>query len=85
VATDSWRKVTRTAKANFERETTTGKNGTPSLELPVTGASEPMGNLSRAWAAEIASNLRSLLADVFALYLKTKNFHWHLSRAAQSW
>ncbi len=23
--------------------------------------------------------LRALLADVFALYLKTKNFHWHMS------
>lgn len=23
--------------------------------------------------------LRGLLADVFALYLKTKNFHWHMS------
>jgi len=23
--------------------------------------------------------LRQLLADVFALYLKTKNFHWHMS------
>src|SRR5262247_2570693 len=28
---------------------------------------------------EISSNLRRLLADVFALYLKTKNFHWHIS------
>src|SRR5215207_5377824 len=28
---------------------------------------------------EISSNLRALLADVFALYIKTKNFHWHMS------
>jgi starvation-inducible DNA-binding protein len=28
---------------------------------------------------EISSALRPLLADVFALYLKTKNFHWHMS------
>jgi starvation-inducible DNA-binding protein len=28
---------------------------------------------------EIAESLRQLLADVFALYLKTKNFHWHMS------
>jgi starvation-inducible DNA-binding protein len=27
---------------------------------------------------EISSNLRRLLADVFALYVKTKNFHWHI-------
>src|SRR2546422_10514868 len=28
---------------------------------------------------EILAGLRQLLADVFALYLKTKNFHWHMS------
>jgi len=28
---------------------------------------------------EISSVLRQLLADVFGLYLKTKNFHWHMS------
>ena len=28
---------------------------------------------------EISSVLRQLLADTFALYLKTKNFHWHMS------
>jgi hypothetical protein len=29
--------------------------------------------------AEIAGALNRLLADSFALYLKTKNFHWHIS------
>ena len=28
---------------------------------------------------EISSALRELLADVFALYVKTKNFHWHMT------
>ena len=28
---------------------------------------------------EIALTLRQLLADVFALYVKTKGFHWHIS------
>ena len=27
---------------------------------------------------DIPAALRALLADVFALYLKTKNFHWHM-------
>jgi len=27
----------------------------------------------------IAGALNALLADVFALYIKTKNFHWHMS------
>ena len=28
---------------------------------------------------DVAAGLNRLLADVFALYLKTKNFHWHVS------
>jgi starvation-inducible DNA-binding protein len=28
---------------------------------------------------EISGALNALLADLFALYLKTKNFHWHMS------
>jgi len=27
----------------------------------------------------IAAGMNAILADVFALYLKTKNFHWHMS------
>src|SRR4249919_1165015 len=30
-------------------------------------------------AKDIAGALNLLLADTFALYLKTKNFHWHVS------
>ena len=29
--------------------------------------------------ADISKALNGLLADAFALYLKTKNFHWHVS------
>jgi starvation-inducible DNA-binding protein len=36
-------------------------------------------DLSGDGVEEIISNLRRMLADVFALYLKTKNFHWHIS------
>jgi len=35
--------------------------------------------LSREAVTEISATLRQLLADVFALYIKTKNFHWHMS------
>src|SRR5476649_2356131 len=28
---------------------------------------------------DIAGSMNALLADVFVLYLKTKNFHWHMS------
>lgn len=38
-------------------------------------------DLSPAAVAAISETLRHPLADVFALYLKTKNFHWHMSGA----
>ena len=36
-------------------------------------------DLSGDAVAEVSGALRKLLADVFTLYLKTKNFHWHMS------
>src|SRR5580700_6178977 len=36
-------------------------------------------DLTRAATKDIAGAMNAILADVFALYLKTKNFHWHTS------
>jgi starvation-inducible DNA-binding protein len=36
-------------------------------------------DLARDGVVEISSALRQLLADVFVLYVKTKNFHWHMT------
>ena len=36
-------------------------------------------DLSSAATRDISAALNQILADVFALYLKTKNFHWHVS------
>jgi starvation-inducible DNA-binding protein len=36
-------------------------------------------DLNQDGVAEITTALRQLLADAFALYLKTKNFHWHMT------
>jgi starvation-inducible DNA-binding protein len=36
-------------------------------------------DLGEAATADIAGPMNAILADVFAIYLKTKNFHWHLS------
>jgi len=36
-------------------------------------------DLSREAVQDIAGAMNAILADVFALYLKTKNFHWHVS------
>jgi starvation-inducible DNA-binding protein len=39
---------------------------------------EPATDLGSDAVTEITGALRPLLADVFALYMKTKNFHWHM-------
>ena len=36
-------------------------------------------DLKAAATRDITGSLNAILADVFALYLKTKNFHWHMS------
>lgn len=38
-------------------------------------------NLKAAATRDIVAAINGILADVFALYLKTKNFHWHMSGA----
>jgi starvation-inducible DNA-binding protein len=47
------------------RRTLGPSHGSPGLESRVVG--------------DIASALTGILADMFALYIKTKNFHWHVS------
>jgi starvation-inducible DNA-binding protein len=39
----------------------------------------PPTSLSEKAVQDISKTLMLLLSDVFALYLKTKNFHWHMS------
>ena len=36
-------------------------------------------DLKTAATKDIAGAMNAILADVFALYLKTKNFHWHMT------
>lgn len=38
-------------------------------------------DLERRATRDISAGMNAILADVFALYLKTKNFHWHVSGA----
>jgi starvation-inducible DNA-binding protein len=37
------------------------------------------GALNPEVTRDIAAAMNAILADVFALYIKTKNFHWHMS------
>ncbi len=36
-------------------------------------------NLTTSATKDISGAMNGILADVYALYLKTKNFHWHMS------
>ena len=57
-----------------------------SASKPAPGAKErqkaPLAtptDLKAAATRDITGAMNGILADVFALYLKTKNFHWHMS------
>ena len=51
--------------------TATRHRRTASLETPT--------DLGPNAVRDLAAALNAMLADMFALYLKTKNFHWHVS------
>jgi starvation-inducible DNA-binding protein len=48
---------------------------TKKMEAPLVTPTD----LSAKATKDISGVMNPVLADVFALYLKTKNFHWHLS------
>ena len=52
-------------------KTTKSEKVAPELDTPT--------DLPQAAVDKISAALNTLLADAFALYLKTKNFHWHVS------
>jgi starvation-inducible DNA-binding protein len=56
-----------------------GKNSETLHETREVERIELTADLGREAVAEITTELRHLLADAFALYMKTKNFHWHMS------
>ena len=71
----------------MQGDTSAGRT-TPREITPVTG-SNPSGGVPPTLATpsgfganavgDITAALNLVLADAFALYLKTKNFHWHMS------
>ena len=49
------------------------------IDISPVDVSKRSGGLSPHAVAEVSACLRHLLADVFCLYMKTKNFHWHVT------
>jgi starvation-inducible DNA-binding protein len=56
----------------------TSKNHTRLTRLKEAPLHTPT-DLGAKATRDISGALNAVLADVFALYLKTKNFHWHMS------
>lgn len=42
---------------------------------------QPASGITAEGATAISNALNAALADLFALYIKTKNFHWHMTGA----
>src|SRR5574337_370961 len=53
------------------RPMNTAQHATPRLQTPT--------DLGASATKDISAALNGILADTFALYVKTKNFHWHVS------
>src|SRR5437879_7108895 len=60
-----------TGRCNVSKTENKSNKGSPDLDTPT--------DLPQAAVDKISVSLNTLLADAFALYLKTKNFHWHVS------
>ena len=55
------------------------KTATEELEHRQAAPLATPTDLKAAATKDITATMNAILADVFALYLKTKNFHWHMS------
>jgi starvation-inducible DNA-binding protein len=78
--------VTRHGKSKMENLMTLSRNRSVSMSSHTSQESKAAkANVADGFSSEQVKNLSSVLnalaADVFALYLKTKNFHWHMSGA----
>ena len=49
------------------------------MTIARTKTTDLQNALDQPAMTEISAVLRRLLADVFTLYMKTKNFHWHMT------
>src|SRR5258708_40176249 len=58
-----------------EPDSSKRKQSTRHRESPLVTPNDLADNASQ----DIAGSMNGILADVFAIYLKTKNFHWHMS------
>src|SRR6266566_3254546 len=61
------------------RQTTKTHTNVAVKSFPAPSQLATMTDLTQQEVHEITEALNPLVADLFALYVKTKNYHWHLS------
>jgi starvation-inducible DNA-binding protein len=61
------------------RTASSSKNASHIKAFPAPAQLATVTDLTPKGVQEITEALNPLVADLFALYVKTKNFHWHLS------
>jgi starvation-inducible DNA-binding protein len=69
---------TDTPRARMDTQQSAGKKNEGLKHRQQAPLATPT-DLKAAATRDIAAAMNAILADVFALYLKTKNFHWHMS------
>jgi starvation-inducible DNA-binding protein len=73
--------IARINQSTNQSSTAMAKNDSKQKDL-VRRRGAPLvtpSDLGAEASKDIAGGMNAILADVFALYLKTKNFHWHMS------
>ena len=78
MAKSTTKKSTTTSKSATTSKVLTAKNVSSAKKLQQSAILFPT-DLGEKASKDISGAMNSVLADVFALYLKTKNFHWHVS------
>ena len=66
------------ARRDSSMKTATPKGGQVVMDRKNARLETPT-DLAASATRDVAAAMNLVLADVFALYLKTKNFHWHMS------
>ena len=69
----------RNSESNLEIDAMNKPTSPESLRAIQQAALATPTDLDDGAVRDISGAMNALLADVFALYLKTKNFHWHMS------
>ena len=73
------KKSTKKSAKKLAKKSATKSTNTQELRARRNAPLNTPTDLKSAATKDITGAMNAILADVFAIYLKTKNFHWHMS------